>query len=231
MRKIALIPVKGSSSRLPHKNFRPFLHGRSLTELKIEQLIENRCFDEIYLSSETGIAREIAHAFQVGFLPRPELLCRDETPWAEVLTGIVGQVPEPDDALIAWCPVTSPCFSRYAEAVATLEASPDYDGIFTTTELRHFYLSHDFLPINHQWGPWARYSQQIKPIYQLNMALTMTSKGQMLKNRFQISTRPLPFITTLYEGIDIDTPDEFALAQFAYGRLIGNEEAGGRCSE
>lgn len=214
---VALIPVKGTSTRVPHKNFRPFYNDKSLLEIKLDQCIKSNIFDEIYVSSDSPHAKLIAQRYGATFLLRDQQLCRDDTPWGDVLEGILNSIPDKNETFVAWCPVTSPLFSRFKEIVEELEKKADHDSVVTVTPLNHYFLNADFIPINHQWGPWHAYSQGMRPIYQMNLACILAQKALMIRNRYQIGNYPLFFTTSAIEGIDIDTMEEFEMAALMYG--------------
>lgn len=223
MRAIAVIPAKGASQRVPDKNFREFHGGRSLLEIKIEQCKASGQFSEVYVSSDSPLAEGFAGACGASFIPRDERLCRDDAPWADVLTGVLESLPENDAVLIAWTPVTSPLFSRYADALRYLSASGG-DSLMSVTRLQHYLLNHDFIPVNFQYGVWASYSQKLRPFYQMNCALWLATKQKMLQNRFQIGDRPAYFELSLVEGLDIDTPEEFEVAQLLFAARAAGDQ-------
>lgn len=216
MRVVAVIPAKGHSTRVPEKNFRVFFEEQSLVDIKIRQCKESGVFDAIYVSSEDEKGRIAADSHGVCFLKRAPRLCLNETPWSEVVTEILKQLPEDDDVHVAWCLPTSPLFARYREAIAILQESPEYDSLTTVTKQQHYYLGPDLLPINFQFGVWLSSSQKLRPLYHVNCALWIAPKGLMLANRFQIGDRPFFMETTMVEGVDIDTIEEFKLAQLLY---------------
>lgn len=221
----AIIPAKSQSSRVANKNFREFHEGLSLLEIKIDQCQQAGVFDAIYVSSDSERAAAIAEAYGVSFLPRDRRLCLDSTPWAEVLTGVLESVPLDDSALIAWSPVTSPVFDRYGDALEFLRNSSG-DSLMTVTRIQHYLLNSDFLPLNFQFGVWASYSQCLKPVYQMNCALWLATKGKMIRNRFQTGDSPVYLELPFAEGIDIDTPEEFELAQYLYAKRFGTGRHG-----
>ncbi|WP_188396535.1 acylneuraminate cytidylyltransferase family protein [Oxalicibacterium flavum] len=216
MRTIAIIPTKGNSRRVPEKNFRLFEGGMSLLEIKVRQCLASNVFDAVYVSSDSEKGRLIAEKFGANFLHRPTRLCLDETPWSEVLTGVLQQLPEDDETLVAWCPPTSPLFSRYDEAVQQLSDQSEHDSLMTVTRFQHYFLGPDMLPLNFQFGVWASFSQKLRPLYQMNCALWLASKKSMLINRFQTGDNPYFMETSMIEGTDIDTMEEFELAQLLY---------------
>lgn len=226
LRAIALIPAKGTSSRVPDKNFRPFHHGRSLLEIKIAQCQLSGAFDAIYVSSDDERACEIAERMGANFVLRDAKLCLDSTPWYEVLTGVLDSLPENDDVMVAWCPVTSPLFCRYSEILQALwdKQADVTNSIATVTPLKHYYLNDHFFPLNHRWGVWHAYSQNIPPIYQLNLACIVAQKREMKFCQYQIGSKPDFFSTEVWEGLDIDTMEEFELAQWYYARNFGQAD-------
>lgn len=226
MRTIAVIPAKGYSGRVPQKNFRPFVRGRSLLDIKIEQCLTSRAFDQVYLSSDDEHARLSAERAGAIFVLRDPRLCLDSTPWYEVLSGVLDSLPEAEDTWVAWCPVTSPLFRRYAELLETLrqKMAEGFNSIATATPLKHYYLDDRYLPINHQWGVWHTYSQKLHPIYQLNLACIISQKKEMKFCSYQIGSRPTFFHTETWEGLDIDTMEEFELAQWYFKRYFGDAD-------
>ncbi|MEW6994807.1 hypothetical protein AADZ84_11135 [Colwelliaceae bacterium MEBiC 14330] len=223
MKKIAVIPVKEKSSRVVNKNFKEFYNGKSLLECKIEQCITENCFDDIYISSDSDVARKIANDYNVNFIYRDPVYCIDETPWNEVLISVLNQTKASDEDLIFWIPVTTPLFERYSEALLLLESNHSYDSLMTVTKLKHYMLNSDYIPCNFQFGVWASYSQLIKPYYQMNCALWIAPKGKMVKNRFQTGDSPYFMETPILESIDIDEPEEFGLAQLLFENKYGNK--------
>lgn len=225
-RVVAVIPAKGYSSRVPEKNFRPFYQGQSLLEIKIAQCQQSGAFDSIYVSSDDERAAAVAQRLGATFVQRDSKLCQDSTPWYEVLQGVLDSLPENDEVWVAWCPVTSPLFRRYDELMASLQSSltEGINSIATVTPLKHYYLNDHYIPLNHQWGRWAAYSQKLPYIHQLNMACNLATRSEMKACGFHVGSRPDFFHTEVWEGLDIDTLEEFELAQWYYSRYIGTAD-------
>lgn len=220
MRVVAIIPAKGRSTRVLDKNFRPFIGEHSLVDVKIQQCKSADVFDAIYVSSDVESGRIAAERQAVDFLLRDPRFCLDETPWHEVLAGLLYQLPEGDDVLVAICPPTTPLFTGYDEAVRLLQNNTEHDSVVTVTKLQHYFLGPDLLPLNFQFGVWLNASQTLKPLYQMNCALWLAPKRLMLANRFQIGDRPFFMETSMTSGVDIDTPEEFEHAQLLYAKHL-----------
>jgi len=218
MRAVAVIPAKLRSTRVPNKNFRDFHRGKSLLEIKIAQCLASNLFETVFVSSDCEEAENIALNTGASFSLRDPRLCLDETPWSDVLVGVLKSLPVDDDTYIGWCPATSPMFSRFEDAASMLESNAECDSVMTVTRLQHFFLNADHLPLNFQYGVWASYTQKLKPIFQMNCALWLAKKGAMIQNRFQIGDRPAYLETSMVEGIDIDTMEEFEIAAMLYDK-------------
>lgn len=215
----AVLPAKRNSGRLPSKNFLEFDNGRSLLELKIQQCLSAGIYAEIFVSSDSEEAQRIAERNGVQFLNREVKYCIDDTPWHEVIKGVVSSIPVNDDDYVQWTHVTNPLFCRFSDAYNDLISHPYFDSITTVTPFKHFMLNGDYIPINHIWGPWHLASQSIKPVFQMNLACSISRKRTMIENGYIIGSKPKFFEISMFEGIDIDTEEEFNMAKIIYKNM------------
>ena len=220
MKTIALIAVKAHSSRVPNKNFRPFDGNRSLLEIKIRQCIDSGAFSDVFVSSDSREAQLICEKQGATFVNRDARLCRDDTQWGDVLEGILESLPISPETRVAWCPATSPLFHKFADLTRALDNNSDNDSLITVTPLSHYYLGPDYIPINHQWGPWHRYSQGMRPIYHFNLACMVAPKSTIIRNQYLVGSHPVYFNIGQFEGLDIDTMEEFEVASLLYRHMM-----------
>lgn len=77
--RIALIPARGGSKRIPRKNIREFC-GKPMIAWSIEAALGSECFDQVIVSTEDSEIAEVARAFgaQTPFV-RPQDLADDYT--------------------------------------------------------------------------------------------------------------------------------------------------------
>lgn len=135
--KVAVIPARGGSKRIPRKNIRPFL-DRPMISWSIGAALRSGCFDRILVSTDDHEIREIALAAgaEVPFARPPEL-SDDHTPtvpvirhaiqWLEADGAEVGQVC----CIYATAPLLDP---RYlVEGSATLDEDPTLEFAFSIT--------------------------------------------------------------------------------------------------
>ena len=56
---VALVPVRTGSKRVKNKNFREFYDGKSLFDIKIDQLKSSKIFNKIYVSSDSAMVQNL----------------------------------------------------------------------------------------------------------------------------------------------------------------------------
>lgn len=220
MKKIAIIPVKHNSERVFNKNFREFENGNSLFELKLNQLISQNCYDQIYVSTNSPNVKKILDKpiFKcIKIIKRDDKYCNNNISWSDVIHQVVSSIPEEDETCVSWCHTTSPLFNSYKECLDIFTdnyQSKRFNGLVTVSGFNEFLIDEKTNPINYSWGPWHKYSQYLTKYYTINGALFIATKSEMIKNRYVISTNPFLYVTDKESSIDIDDELDFKVAQF-----------------
>ena len=62
MLKLAIIPARGGSKRIPKKNIKPFL-GKPIIAYAIENAINSKLFDEVMVSTDDETIVEVALSY------------------------------------------------------------------------------------------------------------------------------------------------------------------------
>ena len=90
--KIAIIPARGGSKRIPRKNIRDFC-GKPMIAWSIEAALESGCFDRVIVSTDDAEIAEVArrHGAEVPFL-RPAELSDDHTGTIPVIRHAIESV-------------------------------------------------------------------------------------------------------------------------------------------
>ena len=76
MNKIAVIPARSGSKRLPKKNYKPF-NSRTLVEIARDKCLAAGIFDKIVISSDDPVFEELTNNDEVEFLLRSQDLAGD----------------------------------------------------------------------------------------------------------------------------------------------------------
>ena len=121
--RLAVIPARGGSKRIPRKNVKPFC-GKPMLAWSVEAALDAGCFDRVVVSTDdeeiAGVARD--HGAEVPFL-RPADLSDDHTGTIPVIAhaaAACGLSPESGDDLVCCVYDTAP-FVRAADLQDGLE--------------------------------------------------------------------------------------------------------------
>ncbi len=119
-RILALIPARGGSKGLPHKNILPFL-GKPLICWTIEQALASTLIDEVFVSTDDEVIAETARKSRVNvpFL-RPAELARDDSPTIDTIIHTLDYFGREAFDILALLEPTSP-----------LRKESDIDGALT----------------------------------------------------------------------------------------------------
>ena len=125
--RLAVIPARGGSKRIPRKNIRPF-GGRPMIAWSIDAALQSGCFDRVIVSTDDAEIADVAQAAgaSVPFLRPPEL-SDDHTGTIPVVAHAVqwhvnaGQAPTQVCCLYATAPFVQPADLQLG--LALLESS------------------------------------------------------------------------------------------------------------
>lgn len=222
---VALVPVREGSRRVENKNFRPFAGEGSLLHLKLAQLKDSESFDRIYVSSDSDRAERIAREAGVDFVERPPYLCTADADWFEVTDYILESIP--GDPLAAWTMVTAPLYDAYDRAIeAFREAADEHDSLATVLESREYLLDEDGTGINCDFGFWHSYTDELPVHYVLTGSLYLARKSDQLRWHYWMGTDPLLFPISKTEAVDVDTVEDFRMAEAIHLYRKGSGESG-----
>jgi pseudaminic acid cytidylyltransferase len=92
--KIAVIPARGGSKRIPRKNIKPF-HGKPMIGYAIEAALASEAFDRVIVSTDDAEIAEVATAYgaELPFIRPPEL-ADDHTPTVPVIAHAIRSCDE-----------------------------------------------------------------------------------------------------------------------------------------
>lgn len=210
-----LIPARTNSTRVPNKNFRPFHGEQSLFDIKAEQLKAAGVNPkDVYVSVEDEAIRPVVERHGFNFLLRDGFLC---TPEGErrLTAALVESVPADDDPFLLYVLVPDPFFSEYERFLETWGRvrMKGYDSMTAVRPVTHHVLYADGSPANHDFHGQA--SQCLKPWYTYSNVATMMNREFVLRTNRCMSDRPWLF-NARQSGIEIDTMEDFALAQMMW---------------
>jgi len=105
MEKIAIIPVRSGSKRLPRKNYKPF-NSKNLAEIARDKCLSSCIFDKVVITSDDPFFEKLVNCNEVDFLLRNEDLADDYATTDMVVDFIFNQYPSCESLL--WVNSVSP---------------------------------------------------------------------------------------------------------------------------
>lgn len=219
MKLIAVIPVKEKSERVKNKNTRNFFKNKSLLDILVFKLLKIKQINKIYISTNNKKLKKIYNNKKIKIISRNKKYCNNIAPWSEVIFNVINSLPVDKNTNVMWCHTTTPLFDNYTKAIKIYKKNlkiKKFNGLVAVNRLSQFIVTEKLRPLNYTWGPWHPYSQNLDKLFSITGALFMTTKEEMLKNRYVISSKPYFFETTQLESIDIDTIYDMELAKILY---------------
>lgn len=213
MKTVAFVPVRLNSKRVVGKNLK-LLGGKPLMCWLLETLVQVEGIDEVYLyCSNEQVKTYLPQG--VRFLQRPESLDSDET-LGETIYDEFTRTIDADIYILAH--TTSPFIKVQTIQQALHQVqSGEYDSAFSVERLQTF-AWYRGKPLNYSLQHVPR-TQTIEPIMVETSAFYMFRSEIWKQHRQRIGFHPWMAEVDRVEGLDIDWPNDFALAETVVGKL------------
>lgn len=216
MKVAAFTPSRLNSQRVPQKNIRP-LGGVPLVNYAMRAMSNVPLIDEtVIFASEPSICGYIEGGISYRYLQRPASL---DTQTAKV-QDLIGEFLKLHDArIVVMFHLTSP-FLRPATIADCVEkvVRGEHDSAFTAFEVSGK-CWFDGMPLNHDVSdPLERITGAVV----VEHSLYVFRREVFEKTGQRISNRPYVKVIDHFEGHDIDTPEDFRIAELilSTGRFI-----------
>lgn len=207
MKTVAFVPIRLNSQRVEGKNLR-LLGGEPLLCHILRALLRTRHIDEVYVYCSNEAIRPLLPD-GVRFLRRSEALDRDTTLGREIYDAFTAEV---DADLYLLAHATSP-FIRPETIDGALEKvlSGEYDSAFSAEKIQTF-AWYGGRPLNYSPDNIPR-TQTIEPVYIETSAFFIFPRTLWCQRHRRIGDRPYMAVIDRIEGLDIDYPEDFAMAE------------------
>jgi CMP-N-acetylneuraminic acid synthetase len=234
-RAIALIPARGGSKRVAGKNVRP-LGGHPVLAYTISAAIRSGVFADVIVSTDSGEYAAVAKHYgaDVPFL-RPAEMAGDLSPdieWVEhALTtlGASGRTYDvfsilrptspfrsPQTIVRAWAEFTA---EEGVDSLRAVEKCKQHPGKMWVVRGRRMT---PVLPFANGAHPWHSSQYQALPdVHVQNASLEIAWTRVVFETHTIAGHVVMPFFTQGLEGFDVNTPDDWALAE----RLLADGQA------
>jgi len=224
-RVLCVIPARGGSKGVPHKNIRP-LGGKPLIAWTIESALESQeLFRRIIVSTDDPEIAAVSDKWgaEVPFL-RPEELSGDKTPMIPVLQHATGWVEEQDQVKLDWVYLLQPTAPfRKREDLAGALALALTSGCDSVISVHREYAHHPILMkkivdgrlvpymIEEQEG--TRRQDYDPPAYVRNGSIYITKRDVLMEKNSIWGDSICPYIMPEEGYVSIDSELDFIVAE------------------
>ena len=214
----ALLPMKGTSERVPNKNMKHF-DGAPLYHAIMKSLLASQYIDKVVIDTDSKIIADDAKANfgdTVLIIDRPEAIRGGDVSMNIIIDYDLKQL-EGEHFLQTHS--TNPLV-RTETIDKAIEIYFDklekYDSLFGVTKVQTRFYDKNAQPVNHNPKELLR-TQDLEPLYEENSNFYIFSK-EAFKNadKKRIGLNPQIFEVNKLESVDIDEPEDFILAELLH---------------
>jgi CMP-N-acetylneuraminic acid synthetase len=214
----ALLPMKGHSERVPDKNMRNF-GGKPLYHAVLNSLLKSQYITQVIINTDSEIIKKdvINNFNKVRVIDRPENIRGDFVSMNNIIAYDISQI-ESEHFLQTHS--TNPLLKTETinAAIETYftKLTEGYDSVFSVTRIQSRLYWENGTAINHNPNELLR-TQDLPPVFDENSNFYIFSrKSFVANNNKRIGIKPFMFEMNKLEAIDIDTEDDFILAELLY---------------
>jgi len=213
--KVAIIPARGGSKRLPQKNILP-LNGKPLIAWTIEAAITSQIFDHVFVSTDCPQIRDIAKRYgaEIPFL-RPKELASDEATTEAVVQNMLQflKTNGKNVDMVAILQPTSPLRdANHIKNAVQLYIQKQAKAVVSVCQLEHPYqycntLTADLSLENFIKPDNLKRTQDLPIYYRLNGAIYLLNSD--IFDDFKGLYRQGAFAYVMPKNVSIDIDDQF----------------------
>ena len=222
--RLAIIPARGGSKRIPRKNIRPF-GGQPIISWSIAAAQQSGCFDRIIVSTDDPEISEVAKAYgaEVPFVRPPEI-SDDYTGTIPVIAHAIGwQNANGEDVSEACCIYATAPFIRAEDLQRGWQAIQECDANYAFSVTSYAFPIQRALKITptkrvamFQPEHFTTRSQDLEEAWHDAAQFYWGKAGAWLAELPLFSDAAKPIILPRYRVQDIDTPDDWARAEMMF---------------
>ena len=231
---VAIITARGGSKRIPGKNIREFC-GKPILAYSIEAALASRSFDEVMVSTEDEKIARLAETYgaAVPFM-RSEEAANDYATTVDVLEEVLSRYRQSGRIFDELCCIypTAPFVTadKLRRAMRLLDR-PETDAVmpviaFSFPPMRGMYIQKGRLTYCYPEYCATR-SQDLEPVYHDCGQFYCIKTEALLRERSLVPVRTEAIIMPESEAQDIDTEEDWKLAEIKYRLWKGGDLSAG----
>lgn len=186
MKKVAIIPARGGSTRLKDKNILP-LGNKPLIRWITESVIESKEFDDVYISTDSNKIFDSVKELPVKRHFRPENLATTKSTVLEAIVELTNDIPKYD--IIAYFLPTCPFLKSEFISEGIKKLNEETDSVVSVSyydepiQLACVLKNDDIIPVFDNLTLGLTNSKFIKRYVKPNGGFYMTKWDNLLKNK------------------------------------------------
>jgi N-acylneuraminate cytidylyltransferase len=230
--KIAIIPARGGSKRIPRKNIKSF-HGKPLIAYSIEAALKSGCFDRVIVTTDDNEIAEISkkHGAEIPFI-RPSNVSDDFATTLDVIKHAINELSLQDTDVVCCLYATAPLIqiTDIQKALQLLVGS-ELDYVFSATEFsfpiqRAIKINSDGLVDMFQKEHVNTRSQDLEKGYHDAGQFYFGFSRSFIENKnFFCGSKSRALLLPTSRVQDIDTLDDWKRAEIIYKIIQCENEA------
>lgn len=231
VRRVAIIPARGGSKRLPRKNILP-LGGRPMLSWSVDAALQSGLFERVCVSTDDHEIHQVASRSGAEVLQRPEFLGSDSATVAQVCTHHLKEwmdSGESYDHLYCLYPTAPLRNVDDLRAIASIFATqPEAIAVVAVSKFTHY--PHQALQVGAD-GELRAFWPELVNVRGSDLPLLVAGNGSTYAVSVPSFMQTQSFLpaTGLYahymnplRSIDVDTKDEYELLQLAFAHCERN---------
>ena len=224
MKNILIIPARGGSKRIPRKNIKKF-KGIPIIERTIKNIIDLKCFKRIIVSTDDKEIASIATkaGAEIPFI-RPKSLSGDFTSTREVILHVIDWYESNGEELENICCLYATSVflqtNDLIKAFEVLSESSQNSYVLSVTKYPHpiqraLYLTKDNTTKLFSEDDFFKRTQDLEDTYHDAGQFYLASRDTW-KSKINIFDEAKPIIIPSWRAIDIDTEEDWELAELIF---------------
>lgn len=215
-----VIPLKTNSERVPNKNLREFYNGKSLFDIKAQQLLKVFKPQDVLVSSENPLVKKLTDKYGFKFHLRDIELTKSTAKENQIVKTLTDALDD-KECDVMWVQVTQPLFDDFDGIIEKWqEVASTNDSLAVVKKQRHHLLDEKGNPVNFNFGYWHKISQDLPELYEVTWSAFIMSREMLNQAYYQIGRKPYLYITEA-PLVDIDNMSDFEIASLLYGFYKG----------
>lgn len=222
---LCIIPARGGSKRIPHKNILPF-KGKPIIAYTIETIKSSGIADEIMVSTDDKEIADIALQYGANYpFRRDDETSNDIAGVADVLIEVVNRYKKihQEFEYVLCVYATNPLLKKESlqEAFEALKSNPEAESISTIEAYSYppqrgmRIEENGYMVMNHPEFYSAR-SQDLPKLYHDSCQFFIFKTKALLRDKKLYTKHTLPYIIKESESQDIDTLEDWKLMEMKY---------------